>query len=101
MNELLARIIEAHGGMDRWKGYEKVEATIVSGGGFYSLKGTPQDSLIDSLGKITENTSLKIDTTELRKQGVAIKTRIENIIQSSKQEQEQTQTSVRNGVMYG
>src|SRR5262244_2355908 len=44
MNELPARIIEAHGGMDRWKGYEKVEATIVSGGGFYSLKGTPQDS---------------------------------------------------------
>ena len=44
MNELLARIIEAHGGMDRWKGYEKVEATIVSGGGFFSLKGTPQDS---------------------------------------------------------
>ena len=31
MNELLARIIEAHGGMDRWKGYEKVEVTIVSG----------------------------------------------------------------------
>ncbi len=31
MNELLARVIEAHGGMDRWNGYEKVEATIVSG----------------------------------------------------------------------
>jgi len=30
-NELLAGIIEAHGGMDRWKGYEKVEATIVTG----------------------------------------------------------------------
>ena len=44
MNELLARIIEAHGGMDHWKGFEKVEATIVSGGGFFSLKGTPQDS---------------------------------------------------------
>src|SRR5215510_13439535 len=44
LNDLLARIIEAHGGMDRWKGYEKIEATIVSGGGFYSLKGTPQDS---------------------------------------------------------
>ena len=43
LNELLARIIEAHGGMDRWKGYEKVEATLVSGGGFFSLKGTPQD----------------------------------------------------------
>ena len=45
MNELLARIVEAHGGMDRWKAYEKVEATIVSGGGFFSLKGRPQDSM--------------------------------------------------------
>jgi hypothetical protein len=44
LNDLLARIIEAHGGMDRWKSYEKVEATIVSVGGFFSLKGKPQDS---------------------------------------------------------
>ena len=71
----------------------------------YAARGIPDPEgaaiLIDSLGKITENTSLKIDTTKLRKQGAAIKTRIENIIQSSKQEQAQTQTSVRNGVMYG
>jgi hypothetical protein len=32
MNELLARVVDAHGGMDRWNGYEKIEATIVSGG---------------------------------------------------------------------
>lgn len=44
MNELLARILDAHGGMDRWNGYEKVEATIVSGGGFFPLKGVVQDS---------------------------------------------------------
>jgi len=44
MNELLARIIDAHGGMERWNGYEKVEATIVSGGGFFALKGMRQDS---------------------------------------------------------
>ncbi len=43
MNELLARIVEAHGGMDRWKRYKKVEATIVSGGGFFPLKGLIQD----------------------------------------------------------
>src|SRR5258705_13910897 len=43
MNELLARIIDAHGGMERWRGYEKVEATIVSGG-FFALKGVLQDS---------------------------------------------------------
>jgi hypothetical protein len=34
----------AHGDMDRWKSYEKAEATIVSSGGFFSLKGKPQDS---------------------------------------------------------
>ena len=44
MNELLARIIDAHGGIDRWSQYERVEATIVSGGGFFRLKGFPQDS---------------------------------------------------------
>lgn len=43
MHELLARILEAHGGMERWNGYDRVEATIVSGGGFFSLKGVPQD----------------------------------------------------------
>jgi hypothetical protein len=43
MNELLARVIDAHGGMDRWNGYEKIDATIVSGGGFFPLKGIVQD----------------------------------------------------------
>jgi uncharacterized protein len=71
----------------------------------YAARGIPDPEgaaiLIDSLGKITDNTSLKIHTAELRKQGAALKTRIENIIQSSKQEQAQNQTSVREGVMYG
>jgi hypothetical protein len=44
MSELLARIIQAHGGLDRWNGYEKVDATIVSGGGLFPLKGLLQDS---------------------------------------------------------
>jgi hypothetical protein len=44
MNELLARVIDAHGGMGRWKEYEKVEATIVSGGGLFALKGVLRDS---------------------------------------------------------
>jgi hypothetical protein len=38
MNELLTKILEAHGSMNRWSGYEKVEATIVRGGGFSALK---------------------------------------------------------------
>src|SRR4029077_13559152 len=44
MNELLAKIIDAHGGMERWNGHEKVDATIVSGGGLFPRKGVPQDS---------------------------------------------------------
>jgi hypothetical protein len=43
MNELLARILDAHGGMDRWNRYDKVEATIASGGGLFPLKGVAQD----------------------------------------------------------
>jgi len=44
LNELLTRILDAHGGVDRWKRYENVEATIVSGGGLFALKGVPQDA---------------------------------------------------------
>ena len=40
MNELLGRVLDAHGGMKRWKGYAKVDATIVSGGGLFALKQT-------------------------------------------------------------
>jgi hypothetical protein len=44
MNKLLASILDAHGGILRWNKYEKVEATIVTGGGLFPLKGVPQDS---------------------------------------------------------
>ena len=43
MNKLLAEILDAHGGVDRWRNYAKVDATIVSGGGFFALKGFVQD----------------------------------------------------------
>lgn len=43
-NELLANILDAHGGLERWKEYQRVGATIVSGGGLFPLKGVPQDS---------------------------------------------------------
>ena len=44
MNALLAKVLDAHGGIERWKRYQRVEATIVSGGGLFALKGMPQDS---------------------------------------------------------
>jgi len=38
MDQLLSRILDAHGGMDRWREYKKVEVTIVTGGGSFALK---------------------------------------------------------------
>jgi hypothetical protein len=44
MNDFLSRVLDAHGGVDRWSRFEKVHATIVSGGQLWTLKGVPQDS---------------------------------------------------------
>ena len=44
MNALLDQILEAHGGVARWRYSAKVQASIVSGGGLFALKGLPQDS---------------------------------------------------------
>jgi hypothetical protein len=44
MSGFLDEVIDAHGGIDRWKSYKQVEATIVSGGGFFPLKGLLQDA---------------------------------------------------------
>jgi hypothetical protein len=44
MSDLLARVLDAHGGLERWRKFQKVEATIVSGGGLFALKGVLQDA---------------------------------------------------------
>jgi hypothetical protein len=44
MNALLSEILEAHGGQEVWRGYECVDADIVTGGGFFALKGLLQDA---------------------------------------------------------
>jgi len=38
MGELLNRVLDAHGGIDRWRGFELVQATIVSGGQIRAMK---------------------------------------------------------------
>ena len=43
MNGLLESIIEAHGGLDRWRRFNRVEATIVTGGAFWGMKNLTQD----------------------------------------------------------
>jgi hypothetical protein len=38
MNDLLASILDVHGGLVRWNRFEKIGASIVSGGGFFRSK---------------------------------------------------------------
>src|SRR5688572_23267151 len=44
MNEMLSDIVRAHGGFSRWRALSRVQATIVTGGSFWALKGLVQDS---------------------------------------------------------
>jgi hypothetical protein len=44
MKNFLAKIVAAHGGMERWNAFKKVEATIVTGGALWGMKGLVQDS---------------------------------------------------------
>ena len=43
MRSLLADVIEAHGGLDRWKRHHTLTATLVTGGGLWAMKGLVQD----------------------------------------------------------
>ena len=43
MNDLLARAIAAHGGLERWNTFNKVTATVVAGGGLRPMKGLEND----------------------------------------------------------
>jgi uncharacterized protein len=75
----------------------------------YSSRGIPDPDgaaiLIESLARITDNESLKLDTHELREQGVFLKTRLEKIIQSYAEQRGEgtveSPKSVKEGVMYG
>jgi hypothetical protein len=42
-SDLLIAALDAHGGFDRWQKFSAIEATIVSGGLIFELKGQPQD----------------------------------------------------------
>src|ERR1700680_2012471 len=43
MSELLDLVLRAHGGLDRWRKFNKVSATIVAGGGLLPMKGLDVD----------------------------------------------------------
>ena len=40
---LLEAVLAAHGGLDHWRQFSSMEATIVSGGKLWEIKGQPQD----------------------------------------------------------
>lgn len=44
MTNLAAEVLEAHGGVTRWNEFSRVEATIVTGGKLWGIKGQPQDA---------------------------------------------------------
>lgn len=44
MSDLLDKVLEAHGGIARWKGFDHVTATIVTGGALWAMKGLVQDA---------------------------------------------------------
>ena len=43
MTSLLDGVLAAHGGLERWRGFTTMQATIVSGGKLWEIKGQPQD----------------------------------------------------------
>ena len=43
MSGLLDKVLDAHGGLQRWHSSSTLEATIVSGGKLWQIKGQPQD----------------------------------------------------------
>jgi hypothetical protein len=43
MSNLLQAVLDAHGGIEHWRQFNQVEATIVTGGGLWAVKGQPQD----------------------------------------------------------
>lgn len=43
MNSLLADVVAAHGGTDRWHRFSKVSASVITGGFLWGMKGMPID----------------------------------------------------------
>jgi len=44
MSSLLEEILDAHGGLERWRRFSKVETDVVTGGGLFPLKGLLPDT---------------------------------------------------------
>jgi hypothetical protein len=44
MNPLLADVLDSYGGIDRWRSFKRVSATIVTGGALWAMKGIDMDA---------------------------------------------------------
>jgi hypothetical protein len=44
MTNVVAAVLAAHGGLSRWNEFSRVEATIVTAGKLWGIKGQPQDA---------------------------------------------------------
>jgi hypothetical protein len=44
MTELLANVLAAHGGLERWNAFDTMTVSIVTGGNLWGIKGLVQDS---------------------------------------------------------
>jgi hypothetical protein len=44
MNDLLHKVLAAHGSLERWSSFEKANSTIVSGGELWGMKGLKADA---------------------------------------------------------
>jgi hypothetical protein len=45
MNDLLQKVLDAHGGLERWNNLTTLNATIVTGGELWGIKGVVQDTM--------------------------------------------------------
>jgi hypothetical protein len=43
MADPLDAVLDVHGGLRNWRKFNQVQATIVTGGGLWAIKGQPQD----------------------------------------------------------
>ena len=63
MTELLNSVLQAHGGIERWRSFDTVRATFSSSGGLLPLKGldiTPQSTELRASRRSTRSASTAI-----------------------------------------
>lgn len=69
MNDLLAKVLEAHGGLHRWKHFNKIQVKMVSRGKLFELPDDPLDPSRDA--SPSRNSPLEM-TIDLHKQHALI-----------------------------